>query len=117
MVYFSTIFFRFGWLFRMTVLVSVHSGETTAVQVLSDLLRHSKTNADLNIFVQMQCEIEFYYQDVLKEMLKKCVSLLSNSNATGKPQMVRFNLSSSFSVDIKRHYSSFVVLLTGFGLT
>uniref|UniRef100_A0A6P8HBP7 Integrator complex subunit 5-like n=1 Tax=Actinia tenebrosa TaxID=6105 RepID=A0A6P8HBP7_ACTTE len=79
---------RFGWLFRTTVLVSVHSGETTATQVLSYLLLHSKTNADLNVFVQMQCEIEFYYQNVLREMLKKCVALLSNSNASLKPQMV-----------------------------
>jgi hypothetical protein len=84
------LLYRFGWLFRMAVLVSVHSGATTAVQVLSYILLNGNTIEVLNLFVQMQCEIEFYYHDVLKETLKTCVASLNKSNATLKTQMVRF---------------------------
>lgn len=85
-------------MFRMLVLVCVHCGESTSVQMLNFILMHSKTNETLNLFVQMQSEIEFYHHNVLQETIKKCFTSVNHSSATVKPSMVRFPLFHLFNM-------------------
>ncbi|KAJ7312350.1 Integrator complex subunit 5, partial [Desmophyllum pertusum] len=115
-------------IFHMLVIIAIHSGRTSAAGILKLVLMNSRSTQSLQLFVQLYCELELYYTQLLDDVVKTCLStvkypgaasssnqlfrLLSNfhqliSSESGIQHLSRSKLSSS----LQRHHSVFANLL------
>ncbi|XP_068726857.1 integrator complex subunit 5-like isoform X3 [Montipora capricornis] len=114
-------------IFRLLIIIAVHSGQTLAAGILNQVMINSRNPNKLEVFVHMYKELELYYPHILDDVVKSCLSsvkspagsslaqllgLLSNfhhlmSSEKESELLFRSNLSSS----LQKHHIVFVNLL------
>ncbi|XP_027049522.1 integrator complex subunit 5-like [Pocillopora damicornis] len=60
--------------FQMLVTIAIYSGRTLAAGILNHVLLNSRSSQSLQLFVQLHCDLELYYTQLLDDVVKTCLS-------------------------------------------
>ncbi|XP_074639555.1 integrator complex subunit 5-like [Acropora palmata] len=75
-------------IFRLLVIIGVHSGQTSAAGILSQVLINCKNANHLEVFVQLYKELRLYYTHLLDDVVKTCISCTKSPAASSLAQLV-----------------------------
>ncbi|KAL9989570.1 hypothetical protein ACROYT_G004133 [Oculina patagonica] len=68
-------------IFQMLVIIAIHSGRTSASGILNLVLINCRSAHSLQLFVQLHCELELYYTQLLDDVVKTCLSTVKYPGA------------------------------------
>jgi len=115
-------------IFRMLVIISIHSGRTSAAGILSQVMLNGKNPKTLQLFLQLHCELELYHSQLLDDVVKTCLSRVKFPAAVSKGNQIlallrNFHqlmllgeeserlLRSNLSLSLQKHHNVFANLL------